>query len=475
MAILDTSFGIDFKPNHLVLTLLKKSFGKIRLVDFGIHSIQPEGQREEREAQMTGMIHSFISKHQISKDHVFVSIPREKTVARFIELPAATKENLRKVVEYEIPKYTPFEKEEVTFDFHILKQEAERLHLFAVFVKKSELDYYLSFLNKIGIKPISVQLPSTSALNLFLYHQGSRENEISVLLDVTDSFFEMNVLQEKGNWRDSFRLPLPLKERESKWLNALKQSGLPPDSFSRTTFYVYGLGADEEMIQTLKGGGSLKDVAPPPMNRISLEKGLVNPQSIYASVGVPLHGLTKTRMDLNLLPLEMRKKVRRIDKPLFFILVFLLLILSLTWGIGIFFQYRNELNELTAEMRQRRPEVEKIEKLQKQRESMAKEISELDKIRSGEVPKIDILRELTQLLPNTVWIWNLKYNGKEIEISGYADSASDLIPLLDKSPLFEKVEFLAPVTKEKQMRPEGEKEKERFRIKAKPEGRRGGP
>jgi hypothetical protein len=50
-----------------------------------------------------------------------------------------------------------------------------------------------------------------------------------------------------------------------------------------------------------------------------------------------------------------------------------------------------------------------------------------------------------------------------------------LIPLLDKSPLFEKVEFLAPVTKEKQMRPEGEKEKERFRIKAKPEGRRGGP
>ena len=85
-----------------------------------------------------------------------------------------------------------------------------------------------------------------------------------------------------------------------------------------------------------------------------------------------------------------------------------------------------------------------------------------------------MLKELTQLLPSTVWIWNLKYDGKEIEVSGYADSASDLISLLDKSPLFEKVEFLAPVTKERQMRPEGEKEKERFKIKARLEGRRTG-
>jgi hypothetical protein len=49
-----------------------------------------------------------------------------------------------------------------------------------------------------------------------------------------------------------------------------------------------------------------------------------------------------------------------------------------------------------------------------------------------------------------------------------------LIPLLDKSSLFEKVEFLAPVTKERQMRVDGDKEKERFRIKAKMEGRRTG-
>jgi len=473
MAIFDTSFGIDFKQNHLVLTLLKKSLGKIRLVDFGIYPIPPEVKKEEREAQMIGMLNAFISKHQISKEHVFISIPREKVVARFITLPVAAKENLRKVMEYEVPKYTPFEKEEIYFDFQIIKQEKDWLHLFAVFVKKTELDYYLSFLKRIGIQPISIQIPTTSALNLFLYHKGSQANEVSVLFDMAESFLEMNIIQGKEGWRDSFHLPLSLEEKESKWMNTLKQSGLNIDSFSKANFYVYGLGANEKTVGSLRNAGSIKEVSLPPMDRI-IDHGHSNLYTIYASVGVPLKGLTKIPLDINLLPFEMRKKMRQIGKPLFIILLTLALILGLIWGIGVFSQYRNELKAVTAEIKKRKPEVEMVEKLQKQKEELGKEIFEIQKIKSEETSKIEILRELTQLLPNTVWIWNFKYNGKEIEISGFADSASDLIPLLDKSSLFEKVEFLAPVTKERQMRLDGDKEKERFRIKAKLEGRKTG-
>lgn len=134
--------------------------------------------------------------------------------------------------------------------------------------------------------------------------------------------------------------------------------------------------------------------------------------------------------------------------------------------------YRKEREAVNAEIKKRRPAVEVLEKLQKQRDDYRKEIAELNQIRLGEISKVEVLEELTRLLPNTTWIWNLKYNGKEMELSGFADSASELIPLLDKSPLFEKVEFLAPVTKEMQMRGDGNKEKERFKVKAKIEGRK---
>jgi len=149
----------------------------------------------------------------------------------------------------------------------------------------------------------------------------------------------------------------------------------------------------------------------------------------------------------------------------------LAIVLGCTWGIGTYSHYRSEVLSLRSEVKKKKPEVEAVEKLQKQRGEWAREIADFEKLNAGEVGKIEILKELTQILPDSVWIWNLRYSGKEVEISGFADSASDLIPLLDKSPLFEKVEFLAPVTKERERRAGEDKERERFKIKLTLEGR----
>jgi general secretion pathway protein L len=396
---------------------------------------------------------------------------RFRVIVRFIKLPISTKENLRKVLEYEIPKYTPFERGELYFDYEILKEEKGWLHLFAVFVKKVEVDYCLALMKKIGIQPVSIQIPSIAALNLFYFNEGVKRGEISVLLDVGDSSFDTNLIQE-GNWIESFHLALPKEEKEARMISTLKRMGLKEDSLPKSTFFVYGLGGDEKLLASLKEMNQVKGVFPPPMTRVETGKGIYELNKIYASIGLPLKGIIKTRLDLNLLPLEMKKKVRQIGRPFSIFLVLLAFFLSLTWGAGIFFQYRDELEAVTAEIKKRRPEVEAVEKLQKQKEAMTREILEFEKIRSGEPSKVEILKELTQLLPGAVWIWNFKYNGREIEISGYADSASELIPLLDKSSLFERVEFLSPVTKERQFKGAGDKEKERFKIKVRVEGRK---
>jgi Tfp pilus assembly PilM family ATPase len=121
MSLFYSSLGIDFKTNHLILSLLRKSFRKLRLVDYRVYPLWTEGQREVQEAQWISLITTFISKNEVSKDRVSVSIPREKTLVRFLRLPIATKENLRKVLEYESPKLTPFDKEDFCFDYQLLK------------------------------------------------------------------------------------------------------------------------------------------------------------------------------------------------------------------------------------------------------------------------------------------------------------------------------------------------------------------
>jgi general secretion pathway protein L len=469
MPFFNTSLGIDFKTNHLILTLLRKSFRKIHLLDYRIYPLWTEGQKEVQEAQWISLITTFISKNAVDGERVCVSIPREKVLVRFLRLPIATKENLKKVLEYEAPKLIPFDKEDFCFDFQILREDGEWVYLIAAFVKNEDLKPYLTLLKKMGIQPISIQIPAVSALNLFFFHEGNKGNEVSVLLDLNEPFYEMNIL-EGENWKDSFHLPTPQENKEGSILQAFKRSDLKEESLSKAMFYVYGLDATEKAMPDFEKTDGMKGVASPPTHRIEAGVDESLPDHVYPSIGLPLMGLTETHFKLNLLPLELRKKVREYGKPIFLAFLSLAFILSLAWGGGVYNRYRNELEILRAEVKKKKPEMEAVEKLQKKRSELTAAITEFDKITRGAVSEVEILKELAQVLPPTVWIWQYRISGKEIEISGFADSASELIPLLDKSPLFEKVEFQAPVTKERERRIGVDKERERFKIKMRLEG-----
>jgi general secretion pathway protein L len=56
-----------------------------------------------------------------------------------------------------------------------------------------------------------------------------------------------------------------------------------------------------------------------------------------------------------------------------------------------------------------------------------------------------VLDELAEILPDDTWVQSLKYAGGRLEIRGFSGSASGLIPLIEASPLFESVSFVAPV------------------------------
>lgn len=63
----------------------------------------------------------------------------------------------------------------------------------------------------------------------------------------------------------------------------------------------------------------------------------------------------------------------------------------------------------------------------------------------GRVRPPAILRELTSLLPDTVYLSELTFRDQMLEITGVAASASQLLPVIEASPLFSGVEFSAPI------------------------------
>jgi general secretion pathway protein L len=59
-----------------------------------------------------------------------------------------------------------------------------------------------------------------------------------------------------------------------------------------------------------------------------------------------------------------------------------------------------------------------------------------------------ILDELTRVLPDDSWVYQLDIRGPEIRVAGYSSTASNLIGLIDESPSFRTPAFRSPVTKD---------------------------
>jgi Tfp pilus assembly protein PilN len=62
-------------------------------------------------------------------------------------------------------------------------------------------------------------------------------------------------------------------------------------------------------------------------------------------------------------------------------------------------------------------------------------------------------------VPNSAYLSNLRYRDGTVELQGNAENASNLVPILERSPLFKNVGFNAPSNR-------GRDNRETFSLKA---------
>jgi general secretion pathway protein L len=87
--------------------------------------------------------------------------------------------------------------------------------------------------------------------------------------------------------------------------------------------------------------------------------------------------------------------------------------------------------------------------------------------RSSRPSPLLVLEVLSRMLPDTVWLTETTLDGNELSISGLAEDASALVPLVEAAPEFEQVRFQAPSTRVTVRGvDDSEREVERFALRA---------
>jgi len=110
-------------------------------------------------------------------------------------------------------------------------------------------------------------------------------------------------------------------------------------------------------------------------------------------------------------------------------------------------QARSVVVELDGRLQQARQQAGTVTRLQRQLDD-ASALTNFVRLRRQErVPTVELLRALTEDLPDDTWLQQLAIRGDNVELQGESARATLLIELLEQSPYFDSVAFRAPLTK----------------------------
>ncbi len=262
-----------------------------------------------------------------------VHINKSEVLTRQISLPANTEENLYEVIQYEMDRYTPFDKEDVYFDYRIVERYNDKrlIKVLLIVIKKEILNAVVA-----AIENSNVHLQSIDIIN------------------------------------------------------------------------------SEDPDQSLRGVNLLRAKAGINRNNSSSIKWLAT-----AAVG--------------------------------------LLILA---GVTPFAINYVHIKRLSSELESLEQTVQKVKTLQSEYTKMQDQVGYLVDIKKDNPSIIEMLNLLTQVMPDHTHVQRLSIEDGLIAIQGLSASASELIPVIDQTGIFNDIRFAAPVTQS------GGEDLERYSITA---------
>lgn len=163
--------------------------------------------------------------------------------------------------------------------------------------------------------------------------------------------------------------------------------------------------------------------------------------------GLALKGIWDAPVRINLLPMELRKKPSRAGRYVMVAFLAFAVLAALAWGGAGILRQRIELRELVARNQSLSAEMRDYDKTVETIEELEKSLKYLNSLRLNHVPVSDMLRELSLIIPESAWVRDFRLKKNEIHLTGEAEVSSELIPVLEASPLFREVHFSSPIIK----------------------------
>jgi Tfp pilus assembly protein PilN len=445
--------GIAIGQRHVAIAHLVKRLATVSLQHHLVAPLPPVEEADARRGALAQVVSGFLAAHSIGADRAFVTLPRASALLSRLALPAAAKKDVRQVVEFEIDRILPVSRDEVYFDF--LERDAgtaERLDILVIAALRRVVTDHLGALETAGVRARSVSITPVALLDLLSFVSGGADANVIALVD-DDGVVEMDFLV--GKTLRSSHLVRPEEVSSPAVIDRLVFDEATSAAVAAGEVRVYAWAAAAPPAAN-DGPTSMlpAELLPSGVELMRrLDGMLAAPEGFFANpdptllpaIGAALGAVREGEADLNLLPPEERRAVEEGAPVLTFLCAAVLVVVMLVWLASAMFTDYRIAGKLHAELEALEPQIRQVHR----NEEEAKEVRDrLALLTQGDRRRIGVLlKDLTEAVPESAYLSTFRLRNDRVELEGFAKSASDLVPLLEKSRHFRNAQFTSPVTK----------------------------
>lgn len=451
------SVGLYIMPDRLFLVRMGKNLFRLSVIEEEEREIRHGQDTASRQQALREAIRSLLPHFNPAEDPLYICLSPDQAVAFDIFLPRAAEGDLSRVVEYEVERHLPFRREEGYYDFLPTGKKGDKVGLLLFAVPKRRLDEILGALAAFGIKPRGVEMTATALANYLLFCTGEIRGPALLLGGQNQAWEVVGLNAGTNGWRQVPEMAFAHWLPQVDWVegpgreifyDCLRQS---PKLFGwgYSADFLLSVGAESIQLDDLLALGKKRFVE---------DKGIGH-SFFLPAVGAALRGLREATFTVNLLPATRKERQGKALSWLNACLTILLAAGLIVWGGSYPIKDEIRLRQIQRENQKLAPSVEALRHEDEELKRLRKEISFVSGIRERKGEILQTLDELSRIVPNSAYLSNLRFRDGAVELQGSAENASNLVPLLERSPLFKNVGFNAPSNR-------GRDNRETFSLKA---------
>jgi hypothetical protein len=446
------SLGIAIAGDTIRLSLVERQLNRFQICGL----LQVSQWSTMPASDLKKQIADFLARHKAVGCPAVLLVPRPETIMRQLVLPLEAEANLAKVVEYQLVNLVPAEDAPVACDYSFSRQgqgAAGSLRVSVFLVLRAVLDRYLRVCEDLGIHLARV-VPSGVAFANYMSVLGEHfKTKTALFLSLENQICEVVGIFEQRVcvWSEG---PFPQGEGLQEFLKTETDSFRSQARLAEDTTIDVFLSGEFE-VPDKAGSESFRARCHTLAQPLSFGLGIGNRvvtsremQEHFGSLAAAVSALrTRIPEPVNLLPADKRARVATWQAVPAYTLVAIncLLLLSLLFRGRI--QESIFSAQLGQEISRIEPEVKKVRGVEDELAQMVERANLLLEYKGKNAQVLAALVELSEILPNDTFVADLILKEGIFEINGHSGQAAALPQIIENSPLFRDVEFVAAITR----------------------------